>query len=156
MNGLSLSSGHAEQLLFSCLGSKVTVYCRKLQWVFFDSLSSVTLTCEFRNHRAGSQLKMSESQTKAGNQECFETLTLSLNLFLHAEQLLFSWLCWKVTFSHSLILSFTLSRHAEQLLFSSLCSKLAVYGWKLQCFFWPTTSTSPYPVSLDVIELVPS
>ena len=28
-------SQHAEQLLFSCLCSKVTVYSRKLQWVFF-------------------------------------------------------------------------------------------------------------------------
>ena len=46
--------------------------------------------------------KMSECQTKAGNQA--HSLTLSLNLFLHAEQLLFSWLCWKVTFSHSLTL----------------------------------------------------
>ena len=27
--------------------------------------------CEFRVHRAGSLLKMSECQTKAGNQECF-------------------------------------------------------------------------------------
>ena len=31
---VSLSSGHAEQLLFSCLGSKVTVYSRKLQCFF--------------------------------------------------------------------------------------------------------------------------
>ena len=28
-------SRHAEQLLFSCLGSNVTVYSRKLQWFFF-------------------------------------------------------------------------------------------------------------------------
>ena len=31
------------------------------------------------------------------------SFTISLNLFLHAEQLLFSWLCWKVALSHSLI-----------------------------------------------------
>ena len=40
----------------------------------------ITLTCEFRCHRAGSQLKMSEHQTKAGNQECFEKLD-KLTLF---------------------------------------------------------------------------
>ena len=33
-----------EQLLFSCLCSKVTVYSRKLQWFFFDS--SITLSCD--------------------------------------------------------------------------------------------------------------
>ena len=35
--------------------------------VFFDL--HITLTCYIRVHRAGSQLKMSESQTKAGNQK---------------------------------------------------------------------------------------
>ena len=49
-------SGHAEQVLFSSLCSKVAVYSRKLQWGFFYSLS-VILTCEFRSHRAGFQLK---------------------------------------------------------------------------------------------------
>ena len=48
-------SRHAEQLLFSCLSSNVTLY----RW---------------KCHRAGSQLKMSERQTKAGNQ-----ITLSLS-----------------------------------------------------------------------------
>ena len=54
------SLGHAEQLMFSCLGSKVTVYSRKLQCFFWDIIiSSITLSCEFRSlsyHRAGSQL----------------------------------------------------------------------------------------------------
>ena len=59
--------------------------------------------------------------------------------------------------SHSFNLSFNHSRHAEQVLFSSLCSKFAVYSRKLQCFFWTSSSSSPpSPVSLDVIELVPS
>ncbi len=40
-----------------------------------------------------------------------------------------------LSLSHSFNLSFTHSRHAEQLLFSSLCSKLSVYSQKLQCFF---------------------
>ena len=40
----------------------------------------VPSSCEFRCHRAGSQVKMFECHTKAGNQECFaklEKLTLS-------------------------------------------------------------------------------
>ena len=49
---------------------------------------------------------------------------------------------WEPDLSHTL--SFNHSRHAEQVLFSSLCWKLTVYCWKLQWFFW-TSSTSPYP-----------
>ena len=86
---------HADQLLFSCLCSKVTDYKWNWQCVFFDSSSIITLTYEFRGHRAGSQQKMSECQTKAENQECFEKLvnlktlkTLKWSLG-HAEQLLF-------------------------------------------------------------------
>ena len=48
---------HAEQLLFSCLCSKVTDYKWNWQCVFFDS-SIITLTCEFRGYRAGSRLKI--------------------------------------------------------------------------------------------------
>ena len=84
-------SQHAEQLLFSCLCSKVTLslshslildmlnnfsfhlYAQKWLFIaencngFFDT--TITLSCEFRGHWAGSQLKMSERQTKAGNRE---------------------------------------------------------------------------------------
>ena len=42
--------------------------------------------------------------------------------------------------SHSFNLSFTHSRHAEQLLFSSLCSKVTVYCRKLLCFFGTSSS----------------
>ena len=52
-------SRHAEQLLFSSLCSKITYYCRKLQWFFLDHIIT-TLTCYFRVHRAGSQLKIIE------------------------------------------------------------------------------------------------
>ena len=38
------SLGHAEQLLFSCLCSKVAVYSRKLQCFFFDLILLLTLT----------------------------------------------------------------------------------------------------------------
>ena len=51
-------SRHAEQVLFSCLGSKFAAYSRKLQCFFGDLLSLITLSCEFRSHRAGSQLKI--------------------------------------------------------------------------------------------------
>ena len=109
---------------------------------------------------------MSECQTKAGNQITLShshsltlslsahSLTLSFTHSQHAEQLLFSCLCSKITLSlshshtlalshsrtltlsHSLILSFNHSRHAEQVLFSCLGSKVAVYCRKLQCFFY--------------------
>ena len=55
--------------------------------------------------------------------------------------------------SHSFNLSFTHSRHAEQVLFSSLCSKFAVVGENCNGHFL-TSSSSPSPVSLDVIELL--
>ena len=42
-------SGHAEQM-FLCLCSNLTVYRRKWQCFFY------TLSCEFRVHRAGSQV----------------------------------------------------------------------------------------------------
>ena len=45
-----------------------------------------------------------------------------------------------LSLSHSFNLSFNHSRHAEQVLFSSLCSKVAVYRWKLQCFFFDSSS----------------
>ena len=87
----------------------------------------------------------------------YHSFTLLFTHSPHAEQLLFSCLCWKGTFSHSHTLSFTLSRHAEQLLFSCLRSKETVYSRKLQCFFWTSSAAaSPYPVSLEFIELVPS
>ena len=75
-------------------------------------------------------------------------LTLSLSLF-HSHSF---------SLSHSFNLSFTHSRHAEQVLFSSLCSKVAVVGENCNGHFWTFSSSSaaPSPVSLDVIELVPS
>ena len=70
------SLGHAEQLLFSCLCSKVTVYRWKWQWFFFDLSLSTTLTCYFTVHRAGSQLKMSERQTKLGTRNILQNLQI--------------------------------------------------------------------------------
>ena len=52
---LGWSLGHAEQFLFSCLCSNVDVCGWKWQCLFF--YHSSTLSCEWSNHRAGSQLK---------------------------------------------------------------------------------------------------
>ena len=109
---------------------------------------------------------MSERQTKAGNLQNLQTCTLSFTHSGHAEQLLFSSLCSKVTLtlshshsfslSHSFNLSFTHSRHAEQVLFSSLGSKVAVYRRKLQWGFLTASAAAPDPLTLEFIELVPS
>ena len=73
---------HAEQLLFSCLCSKVTVYGRKLQCFFLTSTS--TSSREFGVHGAGSQLKMSERQTKAGNLQNLQTSKLCSKSLSHS------------------------------------------------------------------------
>ena len=97
-------------------------------------------------------------------------LTLSSHSFTHswhAEQLLFSCLCWKVTLSLSHSLTLTLSHshtltlsHSFSLSLSTfltfLCSKVAVYRWKWQCFFLTWAAASPSPVTFEFIELVPS
>ena len=57
---LCWSSGHAEQLLFSCLGWKMSVYRRKWQCFFFDILLIITLSPDNTNSRAGSQLKITD------------------------------------------------------------------------------------------------
>ena len=69
---------------------------------------------------------MSESQTKAGNQRKFENFWNFLKI-------------WKFEILNSLSWS---SGHAEQLLFSYLCWKVTVYSWKLQCFFLTSASSS--------------
>ena len=75
--------------------------------LFFDS-HNITLSCYFRCHRAGSQLKMSERQTKAGNLEVF-------NCFLTFSN---------VTYSHSHSHSLYLSRYLTISLFQSLIESL--------------------------------
>ena len=148
--------------------SKVTVYRWKWQcFIGGTSSSSVHLTLEFILHRSRLLLKIVWMSDKSWEPD--HTLTLSLSHSLesalshsrHTEQLLFLWLCSKVTLSlsHSLTLSFSL--FLTLTLFQSLihslstCSNVALYRWKWQCFFW-TTAASPSPVSLKVIEMVPS
>ena len=52
---LCWSLRHAEKFLFSCLCSNVAIYGWKVQCLFFD-ITTNTLSCEWTNHRAGSQL----------------------------------------------------------------------------------------------------
>ena len=47
-HSLSISHSITEQVLFSCLGSKVTVYSRKLQCFFLDLHSSHTVSTDIR------------------------------------------------------------------------------------------------------------
>ena len=125
-------SRHAEQLLFSCLCSKVTL-----------SLShSLTLTLS-HSHTHSHTLSFSHSLSlDMLNKFCFHDYAQKSLSHFHS-------LTLTLSHSHTLTLSFTHSPHAEQLLFSYLCSKVTVYSRKLQCFFWTTTSTSsPYPLTL--------
>ena len=147
----------------------------KMPWAMGTSSMTSKLTGE--GGRMWMSKEMSERQTKAGNQitlSLSHSFNLSFNHSWHAEQLLFSSLCSKLTLtlshshslslshshsfslSHSFNLSFNHSRHAEQVLFSCLGSKVTVYSRKLQWFFWTTTTPSPSPVSLEFVELVPS
>ena len=72
---------------------------------------------------------MSERHAKAGNQE--HSLSHS--------------------FTHFLTHSFTLSRHAEQLLFSFLCSKVTVLGEDGNAFFYSITHHT-CPIKLGEIH----
>ena len=123
-------SRHAEQLLFSCLCSKVT-------------------------------LSLSNSRTLTHSHSLIHSLSR------HAEQLLFSCLCSKVTpsispsrtltLSHSPILSFSHSHSLDML--NNFC--FHVYAHKSlfiaeNCNAFFLTTSSPSPVTLEFIELVPS
>ena len=88
LNGLSWSSGHAEQLLSSCLCSKVTVIAEDCNVFFYHH---ITLSWDTWVHRAGSQLKMSKNQSKAGNQKC---LNVHMSQMSHVSQV--KWLVWNL------------------------------------------------------------
>ena len=65
---------YAQKWLF--IGENCNVFLGH-QWVFFDKTVSSTLSCEFRIHRAGSQLKILDVSQKLGTRN-----TLSLSHFL--------------------------------------------------------------------------
>ena len=80
--------GHAQQLLFSCLCSKVTIYRRKWQCVFLDlSSHSSTLSSQFRIHWAGSQLNK-----KSRNNREIISCTLMRRQFLLTQNVIDLWL----------------------------------------------------------------
>ena len=67
----SLSHSHTLSIFHSLTLNMLNNFCFHVyaqnslligEDVFFDTLLLITLSCEFRVHRAGSQLKMSESQ----------------------------------------------------------------------------------------------
>ena len=107
--------------------------------------------------------KMSKRQTLAGNQECMNVWMFwttfvfmsMLKTYSHTFSLSLSH-SHSFSLSHSFNLSFNHSRHAEQLLFWCLGSNVTLYRWKCQSFFLTAAASSPSPVTLDVIELVPS
>ena len=137
-------SRHAEQLLFSCLSSKLTVYSRKCQCFFFDSSRTITLPCEFRSHRAGSQLKnvwTSDKSWEPGTLTRSHALTLSLSHSITLDML--NNFCFHV-YAHSL--SFTLS-HSHTLSISHslslnmrdnfcFCLIRCLYVKMSMVFFW--------------------
>ena len=124
---LCWSLGHVEQLLFSCVSSKVSicnyVTCHLSHFTFHMS----HVICEM------------------------------LMLILWICWTTFVFLSMLKSHSHTLFPSFTLSfshsRHAEWVLFSCLCSKFTDYRWKWQCVFLPP---HPPPHRATDIELVPS
>ena len=110
-------SGHAEQLLFSCLCSKVTLT--------FSHCHSHSLTLSHSH-----TLSISHSLTlDMLNNFCFHVYAQKSLSHFHTLSLSHS---HTLALSHSFNLSFNHSRHAEQVLFSSLCSKVAVYSRKMQ------------------------
>ena len=101
-------SRHAEQVFFSCLGSKVAVYSRKLQCFFFDH--SITLSCEFWVHRAGSQLKICTDDGRCHKQpiidlRCEASILVQYLLLSTSVCKWFSGQCY----SNSYVVSFTIS-----------------------------------------------
>ena len=106
---------------------------------------------------------MSDKSWEPRMHECLKVLN-NFCFHVYAQNLLSHFLTLTLSHSHSFSLShsfnlsFNHSRHAEQVLFSSLCSKVAVVGENCNGHFWTSSSAAaaPSPVSLDVIELVPS
>ena len=92
--------------------------------VFFDDVISSTLTCEFRVHRADSQLKNVRTSDKSWE----------------PGMLLKTWKTWKTfeKMEKSLTLSHSHSLTLDML--DNFCfhvySQKMVYSRKLQCFFW--------------------
>ena len=152
-----------------CLNVRQKLGTRTLYFSLTRSLTP--LSCEFRTHRAGSQLKnvwMSDKSWEPSSLSHSPTVSLShsisfymLNNFCfhgYAQKSLsysfaFTTFATFTTFT-TFNVSLSLSQHAEQLLFSCLCSKLSVKTENCNEVFWITSS--PYALTLEFKELVPS
>ena len=127
-------SRHAEQLLFSCLCSKVTLsVSHSLIQSLLTCWTTLVFMSMFKSHSKFHTLSLTLSHS----------FNLSFTLSRHADQLLFSCLCSK----------FAVYRWKCQCFFFDLMgfflTKLFIYA------FFGTTSP-PSPVTLPFIELVPS
>ena len=111
----------SEQLLFSCVSSKVSIVACRMSHV----------TCHMSNAYV--------DRWDMLNNFCFHVYAQNLLSHFLTPTLSHS---HSFSLSHSFNLSFNHSRHAEQVLFSSLCSKVAVIAENCNGFFWTSSSSS--------------
>ena len=131
---LCWSLGHAEQRLFSCLGSKVAVYSRKLQ-CFFDIL---TLSPDIRVHRAGSQLKNVWTSDKSWEPGSFLMFSYVFQCFLT-----FSNVTYSHSHSHTLSISHSITLDMlNKFCFHLYAQKSLFIGENCNAFFWTSSSSS--------------
>ena len=102
---------------------------------------------------------MSDKSWEPGMYECFNVLN-NFCFHVYAQNLLshFLTLTLSLTPSHSQTLSISHSITLDMLnkfCFHLYAQKLLFIAENCNAFFW-TTATPPYPVTLEVIELVPS
>ena len=139
------------------------VYAQKSLFIFENAMcffkSSSLAPMPVTVHRAGSQLK---SQTSAGNLssvkfvKCPKCLCWSLG---HAEQLLCSCLCSKVTYMSNVKcqkLMLIIGTCWTTFVFMSMLKSLKFKGKNGIAFFGTLSSSTLSPVTLEFIMLVPS
>ena len=152
---------HAEQLLFSCVSSKVSIcnyvtccmshcachmsYVKCLCWslghaeqLLFSCLCSKVSICNYVTcHMSHVTFRISHVTLRMSH-VIYQMLMLILGTcwttFVLMSMLKSEYL-WLCHMSHVKYLGWSLG-HAEQFLFSCLCSNVAVYGWKRQWFFF--------------------
>ena len=130
-NAYCWSLGHAEQLLFSCVSSKV-INCNYVTChISHVTCHIVHVTCHMSNAYVDSWYML--------NNFCFDVyaqkwvFVIMSHVACHMSHV-------TCDMSHVKCLGWSLG-HAEQLLFSCLCSNVAVYGWNWQCFFFDSSHT---------------
>ena len=137
-----------------------------------QSLSTCWTTFVFMAMLKSHILTLSHSQNSLSHTlTSSHSFTLSFTHSWHAEQVLFSSLCSKVTLTLSCSHSHTLSlSHSHTLSISHsltldmlnkfcfhLYAQISLFiGENCDVFFWPPQESGPYPVTLEFIELAPS